>query len=208
MSWNDEDRDDNPLKGCPGAGKAISQLILIIISIVRACTLYAPDSVDLIVGVESHTKDSNLVTWYCQDDTGRFWNCTSNNDITLAKKLPPVAAVASNRGGDLILTFKLDDGYWRGDLSGPQEKLAWIEPSVDVVDNATNGDAETLHGLCKTKNRPAHDCFANPIVDYPVADDQRLVGLTLKDSSSARPILYCAVADDGSYLVEECDLTN
>lgn len=191
-----EKRDSDLPLGCAKSAKGLVPLIALIISIINALTRFGPSSIDLIVGVEVHTKDSNLVTWYCQAKDGRFYDCTSNKDTTIAANLPQVAGVASDKNGKLILLYLIEKQYWLGDVTGPKTKIAL---TGEIVDIATNNAGSKIIGLCKGANE-MFDCFGDPGQVYKVAFDQHFLGISLDDQASPKLKIWCAAGSK----VEEC----
>jgi hypothetical protein len=174
-----------------------------------SCYHIAPKDTSTVVGMEGHSSNDDLISWYCQEldnnERGDLIDCTKDGTAVIAENLPSVAGVASDYEGNLIILYLIDSAYWLGDISGPKEELTWLATEIIVDDIATNDTGNDIFGLCYSDNL-SYDCFRTNGVLFNLADDQRRVGLTLDDTSSSTAKTWCAFPNGDEDEVIECEL--
>lgn len=184
------------------------RLIVLILGLWVSCTHIAPDDTNAVIGMEAYSREEDRVSWYSQainsDGLGDIIDSTKNSTTVIATNVPPATGIASSLDGSKIILYELDDGYWLGDESGPNQYLDWLDPSIIVFDIATNGDGTVIFGFCADDN-VSFDCFHNDGEIYQLAEDQRRIGLTLDDTSNAAQKTWCAKSGEEKDEVIECE---
>ncbi len=206
MSWRDDDRkrkDDGCAKSSGSLARALVQLILLVISLIHACTRVAPDDLQYLVGIGVHTSDSNYITWFCQDDQELF-DCTASKKIVLAPTLPQITGVASKENGELVILFEPQKHTFQfGDINGPNQPAFSLPSDVEVIDVATHKDGKVIIGLCRQGGK-LFDCLGNPSQELKQLNDQEPVGITWADDSGDKPQIWCKVMKENKATAQRC----